>query len=132
MIIVVLREDSELFSPVIIDFGKCIHASKARKYHLTDKEQLDYKQFHAHIAPDLVTGEAVPSYSSDIYSFGRIIQDVVKYSDKTFPENITRLYQECMKDKAAKRPTIEGVNAVLSQKISEADGGVVYCVFVQW
>ena len=110
---IVIREENDRLSPVIVDFGKCIHEAEARKYCLTENERLDYKRNHPHIAPDLVSGESLPSPCSEIYSFGRIIRDVVKYSSKVFPACMISLYKKCMMDRARDRPEIEVVLDIL-------------------
>ena len=111
--LIVLQEENEYLLPILKDFGKCTHASKARKYRLTQKEKVECAKNHPHISPDLISGENCPSFSSEIYRFGRIFRDTVMFTGKSFDECITNLYRNCLNEESFKRPTINAVIDVL-------------------
>lgn len=60
---------------ILIDFGKCTAAAATSSFtkHLSPEEQEHYKRRNGHIAPEIITGASPPSFSCDVYSFGRII-----------------------------------------------------------
>ena len=60
----------------IVDFGKACKLADGKLYHLSDEQKQVYKRDHRHIAPDLRDGIVKQSFSTDIYSFGRIIKRI--------------------------------------------------------
>ena len=89
--------------PVIIDFGKACETTKGKTYKLTEKEKKKYESVHSHIAPDLRDGLCAQSTLSDVYSFGRLLNKVVK---SYFPEHtgLHDLSTKCMEYNSALRP----------------------------
>ena len=88
---------------VVIDFGKACEANKGQRYSLSEKQKEYYKLHHPHIAPDLRDGKCMQSVLSDIYSLGRIINNVNKIvlSNSNKVMNISR---DCMQYDSALRP----------------------------
>ena len=64
------------FVPVITDFGKCIRKQEACIKVLSKEEQVEYRQKYKHIAPEIVAGTHLPSYTSDIYSLGLLLRQI--------------------------------------------------------
>ena len=112
-----MREENDTLYPVVIDFGKCIKKTMAKKYVLSEEEKIEYKNHHRHIAPDLIAGKSVPSFASDIFSFGRIIRDVVKCTGKSYPARLSNLYKRCMHELDVNRPAIDAIADMLSDVI---------------
>jgi serine/threonine protein kinase len=92
-----------LLGAVINDFGKACEAIKGQSYNLSDKQKEYYKLHHPHIAPDLRDGKCKQSMSSDIYSFGRILNIVSKtvLQNNNEAVNISR---DCMQYESVLRP----------------------------
>ena len=74
------------FVLVIIDFGKCIRKQKACIKVLSKEQQVEYRQKYKHIAPELLAGTHLPSYASDILTFGFLLTQVAyKIGCKSLP-----------------------------------------------
>lgn len=63
---------------VVIDLGKACYLQEGVRYSLSNDEKLRYENDHPQIAPDLRDGHCVQSMATDIYSFGRILEGVIK------------------------------------------------------
>ena len=48
-----------------------------RRYHLSENEKQQYQRDHTQIAPDLIDGVGDLSTSSDMYSYGRLIKNII-------------------------------------------------------
>ena len=107
---VVLHSQGDTIHCVLVDFGKSSYASKSQKYHLTDKEKEEYRCNHKHIAPDLVDGITELSTASDIFSYGRILKNIIHY----FPLSVDlisiplkKAIKKCLSYKDNDRPSAE-------------------------
>lgn len=76
---VVLNKQGDSVQCVLIDFGKSNYVGNLQRYHLSDKEKEEYRCKHKQIAPDLVDGVAVVSTASDMYSYGRLLKNIIQY-----------------------------------------------------
>ena len=73
-----LRQDLN-FSPLIIDFGKSVGMEDSSlPYHLTIKEQLQWRRRYPWIAPELLANKDKPSASTDVYSIGFILSRITR------------------------------------------------------
>ena len=63
---------------ILIDLGKATLISKAKTYHLTDSERVEYARKYPHIAPELISGETPQTKSSDMFSIGRILHNLLE------------------------------------------------------
>ena len=91
-----------MFVPVIIDFGKCIRKLDEKKNR--KEEQEAYKQKFKHIAPEVVAGNHLPSYASDIYSLGLLLgQIATKIGCKT----LLSLSEHCLMNNPQSRASLD-------------------------
>lgn len=67
------------FTPVIIDLGKACYVEEGKCLKLSKYEQLQHAKMYKHIAPEVVQGKHSQSESSDVYSFGYIIEKTAKH-----------------------------------------------------
>lgn len=76
---VLLEKQKELqWNPVIIDFGKARFIADSKPLmSLTASSQKSYKRRNPHIAPEIVAGSGRQSISSDVYSLGKIVLDIL-------------------------------------------------------
>ena len=63
---------------VVIDLGKACYLQEGLRYSLSNEEKLRYKHDHPQIAPDLRDGYCIQSTATDIYSFGRVLEGIIK------------------------------------------------------
>lgn len=91
--------------PVIIDFGKACEITKGKAYKLTESEKKKYESVHTHIAPDLRDGLCAQSASSDVYSFGRLLNIIAK-SHLSEHTELHDLSNKCMQYHCALRPNL--------------------------
>ena len=99
--------------PVIIDFGKACEIAKGKTYKLTESEKDKYKQVHMHIAPDLRDGLCVQSTSSDVYSFGKLLNKTVN-SHLAEHTELNDLSNKCMQYHHASHPKLHSILTLLS------------------
>ena len=102
------------FNPIIIDFGKACEVSKGRFYKLSQKEKEKYKQHHCHIAPDLRDGICKQSFLSDIYSFGRILQTIIK-NTIIHCTTLDELSNKCLQYHQCQRPDMVFIKQIQGQ-----------------
>ena len=62
---------------IIIDFGKATAVKNNRKYHLFDVEKSEYTRRFPHISPEVIDGITTYTKWSDMYSAGRIMQQLI-------------------------------------------------------
>lgn len=76
---VLLEKQKELqWNPVIIDFRKARFIADSKPLmSLTASSQKSYKRRTPHIAPEIVAGSGWQSISSDVYSLGKIVLDIL-------------------------------------------------------
>lgn len=94
---------SSSFGAVIIDFGKACEATEGQGYTLSEKQKEYYKLHHPHIAPDLRDGRCKQSMSSDIFSFGRIMNAISK-TIVLHTVEFLKISQDCMLYNSSLRP----------------------------
>ena len=61
---------------VLVDLGKACYLCDGKRYDLNKEERERYSQRHPQIAPDLRDGHCSQSFASDIYSIGRVLNEV--------------------------------------------------------
>lgn len=61
---------------VLIDFNKACLCCEAQRYTLSSKEREYYAKHYPQIAPEVRNGCETQSFSSDIYSLGRVIKKI--------------------------------------------------------
>lgn len=61
---------------VLVDLGKACYLCDGKRYDLSKEEKEKYSQRHPQIAPDLRDGHCSQSFASDIYSIGRVLNEV--------------------------------------------------------
>ena len=93
---------------VIIDFGKACDITKGKRYKLSEDEKQQYKSVHTHIAPDLRDGICTQSASSDIYSFGKLVNALIK-SHVLHNTELEDLSQKCMQYHSISCPNLHSI-----------------------
>ena len=96
--------DGANHKPVVIDFGKSRKISKARFL----KPKVNIKEAckrYPHIAPELHRGDR-QTKASDVYSFGAIIERVLKDGKFNIPA-LKRIAKKCLSATPGKRPELE-------------------------
>ncbi|CAB4011817.1 probable serine threonine- kinase gdt4 [Paramuricea clavata] len=114
---IVLSEENNAIHPVIIDFGKCRSLSNPKRYSLTAKEQKKYKEYHRHIAPEVVKGTHSQSFKSDIYSYGYLLSQMSKLISKTFDDVIADISIACVRTDPDQRPTLTEIVIKLNYNV---------------
>ncbi len=71
---VILEPAGLLFNPVLIGFSKACREEFAKPLTIVQKEELAETN---HVAPEVLSGSTPPSRSSDIYSFGIILRQIL-------------------------------------------------------
>ena len=103
---------------MLIDFGKSVLSTNTIRYKLTALEKKQYLEQHKHIAPDVVDGVCSPSFSSDIYSYGRIFKYLICYSylqPSMFHKSVQSMVKNCLTYANCERPTAASVIDILKQ-----------------
>lgn len=62
------------YHAILTDFGKCVELTAAGSLvkHFSPEKQNIFQRKHGHTAPEIVSGASAPSYTSDMFSFGRM------------------------------------------------------------
>lgn len=105
---VVLNKRGETIECVLVDFGKSNYLSKVSRYKLTEKEKEQYRQDHKHIAPDLVDGISDITTASDMYSYGRLLKNIIHYfplSLDLISTSLQKNIKKCLKYNYSERPS---------------------------
>lgn len=97
---------------VLIDFGKACFVSESTLYNLSSEQKDSYKKNHPQIAPEVRDGRAKQSFSSDIYSFGRIMQKI-NMAKLCIPV-LNGLAEQCLEASYQKRPSSLDLRTFLS------------------
>ena len=90
--------------PIIIDFNKASPVHAAKKYNLTKKIRIVYKQRYTQLAPDLVDGLVQQCPATDIYSFGVLAKKAI--SDSPKHGKLVKPLDACTAYHSQNRPTI--------------------------
>ena len=92
-----LPPDYKLCRSVLIDFGKACYASEAMLYTLSAEQKEIYKKCHPQIVPEVRNEVEKQSYCSDMYSFGRVLNqinaEILKTSSIQHGRTVFRLLQ---------------------------------------
>ena len=64
---------------VLIDFGKATPVKNSRKYNLSALDQAEYARKYPQIAPEVLDGKTTVTTGSDMYSAGRVIQNIINH-----------------------------------------------------
>lgn len=97
---VVLNQASEVVQCILVDFGKSNYVRKVMRYQLTKEERDVYRRDHKHIAPDLVDGISDVTTACDMYSYGRLLKNVINYfplPTATIPMPTQQAIKKCLK-----------------------------------
>ena len=104
---IVLYKDEEGLKPVLIDFGKACLIKEAHDKKLSPEMKRVYRERHSHIAPEIIEGTAGQATSTDVFSFGRVVEkscgdeDILKIGKISAQENIAKrctlslVHKEC-------------------------------------
>ena len=101
---------------VLIDFNKACLRSEAQRYTLSSKEREYYAKHYPQIAPEVRNGCETQSFSSDIYSLGRIIKKI-NTAILEIP-CICSLAELCLSSLSSKRPSAEELKLTFSNLFS--------------
>ena len=107
-----LPPDYKSCRSVLIDFGKACFISEAMLYKLSIEQKENYKKCHPQIAPEVRNGLEKQSFCSDIYSFGRVLQQINAEILKI--PVLFNLTEECLDYCSQKRPTAKGLHKFLT------------------
>lgn len=72
------------------------------------KMKNSYKSVHTHISPDLRDGICTQSVSSDIYSFGKLVNGLIK-SHVLHNNELDDLSGKCMQYHSISRPNLHSI-----------------------
>lgn len=101
------------WNPVIIDFGKARFITDPKPImSLTASSQESYKRRYPHIAPEIVAGSGRQSVSSDVFSLGKILLEILN-SLPTATATSLKISKRAILDNPGKRPSIDQILAVL-------------------
>ena len=101
---------------VLIDFNKACLCCEARRYTLSSKERVYYAEHFPQIAPEVRNGCEIQSFSSDIYSLGRVIKKI-NTAILEIPY-ISSLGELCLSSLSSKRPTANELEVTFSNLFS--------------
>lgn len=114
---VVLHKEGETIRCTLVDFGKSNYVNKISRYQLTEQEKKQYRQDHKHIAPDLVDGISDVTTASDIYSYGRLLKNIIHYFPLPIANISTSLQKnikKCLKYEYSDRPSAKQMAEILN------------------
>ena len=103
MLIEYLPPDYKSCRSILIDFGKACYISEAMLYNLSVEQKEFYKKNHPQIAPEVRNGLEMQSYCSDIYSYGRIFQQINEEMLKI--PVLYKMAEQCLDYCSKMRPT---------------------------
>ena len=110
---VIINEGNNSLHPIIIDFGKSTNLAKGKVYHVSPRDQERYRQFHKHIAPEVVRGTHPQSQASDVYAFGLLLPLLCQHKPY---EPLRKLAFSCINGTPEKRPTTRHLVAELQSQ----------------
>jgi hypothetical protein len=107
-------KNDEPYNPVIINFGCSLRTTDAKPrrpqpHHLREVNHSSY------VAPEILDGSGMSTYSSEVYSFGRMVEFV----DKRFNFPLTSMLRKTLSAIPSERPSIKeliGYFGVLAEK----------------
>ena len=97
------KYNSGMIRSVLVDLGKACYIHEAKKYTLSNAEKTRYISDHPQIAPDLRDGHCKQGKPSDVYSVGRILDNVNRH--KLSIPVLTTMSQNCLHYQSTNRPT---------------------------
>jgi serine/threonine protein kinase len=101
---------------VLIDFNKACLCCEAQRYTLSSKEREYYAKHYPQIAPEVRIGHETQSFSSDIYSLGRVIKKI--NTEILDIPCICSLAELCLSSHSSNRPSAEELNLTFSNLFS--------------
>ena len=107
-----LPPNESICRSVLIDFGKACFESEAASYSLSKEQIENYKKYHPQVAPELRSGTSKQSFSSDIYSFGRILHQI--NTNKLNIPVLNSLSEQCLSHSYKDRPTAQDLHTFFS------------------
>lgn len=111
---VLLEKQKELhWNPVIIDFEKARFITDPKPLmSLTASSQKSYKRRYLHNAPEIVAGSGRQSVSSDVFSLGKIVLDILDLLPTATATSL-KVAKRAILDNPDKRPSIYELLPVL-------------------
>ena len=61
------------FHAILIDFGKVCSFANTKRTELSEELKAEYREKHAHIAPEIIEGKSKQSPARDVYALGRVV-----------------------------------------------------------
>jgi serine/threonine protein kinase len=61
------------FHAILIDFGKACSFANAKRTELSEELKAEYREKHAHIAPEIIEGKSKQSPARDVYALGIVV-----------------------------------------------------------
>lgn len=114
---VVLHKEGDTIRCILVDFGKSNYANKLSRYQLTEQEKQQYRRDHKHIAPDLVDGISDITTASDIYSYGRLLRNIILYFPLPIADissSLQKNVKRCLKYEYSERPSAKQMTEILN------------------
>ena len=112
---IVIDGRSSVPQSILIDFGKGCFVSDAKTYTLSLKERRRYAIDHPQVAPDLRDGHCRQSEYSDVYSVGRVLNQI---NDKFLHIPFLASYASlCMQFTCTKRPSSHDLYASMQSML---------------
>ena len=94
--------------PVILDFGEATRIGNDFKRR--------YRSFHSHIDPEVLSGNAIHTIRTDIYSFGVILRGLMCiFHINEIKDSLNEIFTKCTS--AGERPSLEEVKKILSHTL---------------
>ena len=103
--------DESTCQAILIDFGKACFASEAALYSLSLEQIATYKKYHPQIAPEVCGGTSRQSFLSDIYFFGRVLEQI--NTSKLNTPVLKSLSEQCLTHSFKECPTAQSLHNFL-------------------
>ena len=85
---------------------------------MTASEKEEYRIYHGHLAPDVRDGIIEQTFSSDVFSFGYMMNTLARKKDISHRAQLLSLSKECMLYNAAERPEMHDIIESLTDIIA--------------
>ncbi|XP_038051547.1 probable serine/threonine-protein kinase DDB_G0281745 isoform X2 [Patiria miniata] len=107
---ILLRNVRGTWRACIIDVGLCTLAIHPRVYHMTEAQKAQCRQYHAHLAPELVEDAAPQTQLSDIFQLGLVLHSIGHWCGVPV---LARLGEWCVKRDPQQRPSTAVIRLIL-------------------
>ncbi len=99
---VLLKSEGLNYKPVLVGFSLACRVDMAKCF--TPKQQSEFKDF-SHFPPEVKTGKEAVSYSSDIFSFGVLLQHMsIRLVSSAAEKKLNAISKQCTRHHLDKRP----------------------------